>query len=73
MYKNIFSFYPNISNSLRGRAAQLSINKELMRHNYEAAISDVGRKYEHFLKLNKLTKLPIYLYPKQAKRLMEVI
>lgn len=72
MYKNIFSINPTIVKGLRGRSAQVTINKELLRTNPDAAITEVARKYEQFLKMNGLTKLPIYQYPKQANRLMEV-
>ncbi len=58
--------------SVRGRSAQVSLNKDLLKTNYDGAILDIGRKYEQFLKLNSLTKLPVYSYPKQANRLMEV-
>jgi len=73
MNRSIFSINPSLIKGLRGRSAQITMNKELLKTNPDAAITEVSRKYEQFLKLNSLTKLPIYQYPKQANRLMEVI
>jgi len=72
MKKNPFFINKFLTKKLDARSAQITMNKELMKTDYESAITDVARKYELFLKMNSLTKLPIYLYPKQANRLMEV-
>ena len=72
MYRNIYSLNTGLSKSLKGKTAQISLNKELFKTNYDLAITDIGRKYDQFLKLNKLTNSPLFLYPKQATRLMEV-
>lgn len=72
MNKSIFSLNSSLTKSLRGRCAQLNLNKELFKSNPDAAYTDISRKYDQFIKMNGLTKLPIYQYPKQANRLTEV-
>lgn len=73
MNRSIFSINSSLLKGLRGRSAQITMNKELLKTNPDAAVTEISRKYEQFLKMNALTKLPIYQYPKQANRLMEVI
>jgi len=73
MNKSIFSINPSLFKGLRGRSAQITMNKELYKTHPDSAITEISRKYDQFLKMNALTKLPIFQYPKQANRLMEVI
>ena len=71
MNRNINFLTAGVHRNFNGRGAQYLLDRNMMKLNPDRAINEVAKKYEEFLKLNKMTRLPIYMFPKQANRLME--
>ena len=60
-----------LSHNERGRGAELIINRDLFKDDPEKFDDALMRRYDDFVKLNKLDQTVMFNYPKLHKRLSE--
>ncbi len=65
------TFRSALTHNERGRAAELIVNREACKGDHEMLDDAIMKKYNDFVKLNKLDLTAAYNFPKLQKRLNE--
>jgi hypothetical protein len=69
--KKVPQIFSVVQPNIRGKVAQLTVNKSLLQNDPDKAINLISNNYDNFLKYSQVNKTVEYNFPGYAKRLSE--